>query len=89
MYSVYKCNVTYVTSCLVRRQRAIQFNGVYLKKLVTDYFFEIFVMETSCVALSIKNIKTRASREMTSRKKWGGGDVAKHWNVAGRGICHL
>ena len=30
-------------------------------------------MGTSCVALSIKNIKTRASREMTSRKKWGGG----------------
>ena len=28
-------------------------------------------MGTSCVALSIKNIKTRASREMTSRKKWG------------------
>ena len=29
-------------------------------------------MGTSCVALSIKNIKTRASREMTSRKKMGG-----------------
>ena len=28
-------------------------------------------MGTSCVALSIKNIKTRASREITSRKKWG------------------
>ena len=41
------------------------------KKLVTDYFFQIFVMGTSCVALSIKNIKTGASREMTSRKKWG------------------
>ena len=26
----------------------------------------------TCVALSIKNIKTRASREMTSRKKNGG-----------------
>ena len=24
-----------------------------------------------CVALSIKNIKTRASREMTSQQKWG------------------
>ena len=65
-------------------------NGVYLKKLVTDHFFQIFCMGTSCVALSIKNIKTRASREMTSRKKWGGGgNVAKHLNVAGRGICHL
>ena len=29
-------------------------------------------MGTSCVSLSIKNIKTRASREMTSRKKMGG-----------------
>ena len=28
-------------------------------------------MGTSCVALSIKNIKTRASIEMTSRKKMG------------------
>ena len=42
-----------------------------LKKLVTDYFFQIFFMGTSCVALSIKNIKTRASREMTSQQKWG------------------
>ena len=41
------------------------------KKLVTDYFFQIFFMGTSCVALSIKNIKTRASREMTSQQKWG------------------
>ena len=32
-------------------------------------------MGTSCVALSIKNIKTRASREMTSRKKMGGGTL--------------
>ena len=38
---------------------------------MTDYFFQIFVMGTSCVALSIKNIKTRASREMTSQQKWG------------------
>ena len=39
---------------------------------MTDYFFPIFVMGTSCVALSIKNIKTRVSREMTSRTKMGG-----------------
>ena len=32
-------------------------------------------MGTSCVALSIKNIKTRASREMTSRKINGGGTL--------------
>ena len=51
-------------------------------------------MGTSYVALSIKNIKTRASREMTSRKNiqvfyLNGMNVAKHWHVAGRGICHL
>ena len=56
-----------MTSCLVSRQRAQQFNGVYLKKL-TDNFFQIFFIATSWVALSIKNIKTRASREMISRK---------------------
>ena len=31
----------------------------------TDNFFQIFFMGTSWVSLSIKNIKTRASREMT------------------------
>ena len=46
-------------------------------------------METSLIALSIKNIKTRASREMTSRKNnkiidFNGVNVAKHWHVAGR-----
>ena len=53
-------------------------------------------MGTSWVALSIKNIKTRASREMTSHTKkkinffdFNGVNVAKHWHVAGRGICHL
>ena len=71
-----------------------QFIGVYLKNW-TDNFFPIFFMRTSCVALSNKHIKTRASREMTSRKKKSefsilmGVNVAKHWHVAGRGICHL
>ena len=45
-------------------------------------------MGTSWVALSIKNIKTRASKEMTSRKNikifyFNGVNVAKHWHVAG------
>ena len=49
---------------------------------------------TSWVALSIKNIKTWASREMTSRKNitifdFNGVNGAKHWHVAARGICHL
>ena len=38
----------------------------YLKNW-TDNFFQIFFVGTSWVALSINNIKTRASREMTSR----------------------
>ena len=38
----------------------------YLKNW-TDNFLQIFFMGTSWVAISINNIKTRASREMTSR----------------------
>ena len=59
----------------------------YLKTW-TDNFFQIFFMRTSWVAISINNIKTRASSEMTSRKKikifdFNGVNVAKHWHVAG------
>ena len=39
----------------------------YLKNC-TDNFFQTFFMGTSWVAVSINNIKTRASSEMTSRK---------------------
>ena len=63
----------------------------YLKNC-TDNFFQMFFMGTSWVAVSIINLKTRASREMTSRKKsfdFNGVNVAKHWHVAGRGSCHL
>ena len=61
----------------------------YLKNW-TDNFFQIFFMGT----VSINNIKTRAISEMTSRKNknkldFNGVNVAKHWHVAGRGICHL
>ena len=42
----------------------------YLKNW-TDNFFPMFFMGTSWVAVSINNIKTRASREMTSRFYWG------------------
>ena len=60
----------------------------------TDNFFQMFFMGTSWVAVSINNIKTRASREMTSRKNikifdFNGVNGAKHWDVSGRGICHL
>ena len=65
----------------------------YNLKNLTDNFFQLFCITTSWVALSIKNIKTRASTETTSRiflfLFFNGGNVAKHWNVAGRGICHL
>ena len=40
----------------------------FISKTVWTIYFKYFVMGTSWVALSIKNIKTRASREMTSRK---------------------
>ena len=52
-------------------------------------------VERLWVAVSINNIKTRASREMTSRKNisfffdFNEVNVAKHWHGAGRGICHL
>ena len=50
--------------------------------------FQIFFMGTSWVAVSINNITTRASREMTSHKNikifyFNGVNVAKHWH--GRG----
>ena len=59
----------------------------YLKNW-TDNFFQIFFMGTSWVAVSINNITTRASREITSRKHikfvdFNGVNVAKHWYVAG------
>ena len=59
----------------------------YLKNW-TDNFFQIFFMGTSWVAVSINNITTRASREMTSQKNitifyFNGVNIAKHWHVAG------
>ena len=59
----------------------------YLKNW-TDNVFQIFFMGTSWVAVSINNITTRASREMTSRINikifdFNGVNVAKHWHVAG------
>ena len=59
----------------------------YLKNW-TDNFFQMFFMGTSWVAISIKNIKTRASREMTSRKNikmvdFNGVNIAKPWHVSG------
>ena len=63
-------------------------NSIAYLKNWTDNFFQIFVMGTSWVAVSINNITTRASREMTSRKNinifdFNGVNVANHWHVAG------
>ena len=63
-------------------------NAIAYLKNWTDNFFQIFFMGTSWVAVSINNITTRASREMTSRKNinifdFNGVNVAKHWHVAG------
>ena len=60
----------------------------------TDNLFQIFFMGTSWAAVSINTIKTQTSKEMTSHKNikifdFNGVNVAKHWHVAGRGICHL
>ena len=65
----------------------------YLKNW-TDKFFQIFFMGTSWAAVSIINITTRASREMTSRKNIqffyvNGVNVAKHWHVAARYLPSL
>ena len=76
------------------RDGTLLFEGTVIsQKLERQFLLNIF-MGTSWVALSIKNIKTRASREMTSRKNiqifdFNGVNVAKHWHVTGRGICHL
>ena len=64
------------------------YNSIAYLKNWTDNFFQIFFMGTSWVAVSINNITTRASREMTSRKNinifdFNGVNVAKHWHVAG------
>ena len=48
-------------------------------------------MGTFWVALLIKNIKTReiTSPKIKNKIDFIGMNVAKHWHVAGRGICHL
>ena len=51
-------------------------------------------MGTSWLAVSINNIKTRASSEMTSRKNikifdFNGVNVSKHWHVAARYLPSL
>ena len=63
-------------------------NSIAYLKNWTDNFFQIFFMGTSWVAVSINNITTRASRELTSRTNinifdFNGVNVAKHWHVAG------
>ena len=54
----------------------------------------MFFMGTSWVAVSIDNIKTRSEQRNDATKNikifdFNGVNVAKHWHVAGRGICHL
>ena len=80
------CHLTSFVICATFNME--QFNGVSLKNW-NDHFFQIFFMGTSWVAVSINNITTRASREMTSRKNikifdFNGVNVAKHWHVAGK-----
>ena len=79
---------------VIRVRRLTCSNSMAYLNNWTDNFFQIFFMGTSLVAVSINNIKTRASREMTSRKNikildFNWVNIAKHGHVAGRGICHL
>ena len=67
----------------------------YISKTGLDNFFQIFFMGTSWVALAIKNIKNSSElRNDESRKTISiffivmEVNVAKHWHVAGRGICY-
>ena len=88
-----KSNVADMNVVTVRSRLTCNNSMAYFKNW-TDNFFQIFFMGTSWVAVSINNITTRASREMTSRKNikifyFNGVNVAKHWHVAGPGICHL
>ena len=74
--------------CLWRVRRLTCNKSMAYLKNWTDNFFQIFFMGTSWVAVSINNIKTRASSEMTSRKNikifdFNGVNVVKHWHVAG------
>ena len=40
-------------------------------------------------SINYKYKNSSEQRNDVTKKMGGGGDVAKHWNVAGRGICHL
>ena len=71
----------------------------YLKNW-TDNFFQIFCMGTSWVAISITKLKRAEKWRHERAEKWrydfffktfdfNGVNVANHWHVAGRGICHL
>ena len=59
----------------------------------TDNFFQIFFMGTSWVDVSINNIKNSSEQRNDVTQffffDFNGLNVAKHWHVAGRGICHL
>ena len=57
----------------------------YLKNW-TDNFLQMFFMGTSWVAVSINNIKTRASREMTSRKKYQIFSFLVGWTLPSTGM---
>ena len=88
---LYKCGDDRTSFNVICVRRLTCNNSMVYLRNWTDNFFKMFFMGTSWVAVSINNIKTRASREMTSRKNikifdFNGVNVAKYWHVAGRGI---
>ena len=80
-------NVSYVSDVMPSNSMA------YISKTGPTISFKYFFMGTSWVALSIKKIKTPASREMTSRKlskqifDFNGVNVTKHCHVTGYLPC--
>ena len=65
--------MTYVSDVFLRQlllTSSLTIQWRISQKLDRQFLSNIF-HGTSWVALSIKNIKTRASREMTSRERWG------------------
>ena len=91
LYQCAKCGddqTSFNVICDVRVRRLTCKNSMAYLKNWTDNFFQIFFMGTSWVAVSINNIKTRASSEMTSQTNikifdCNGVNLAKHWHVAG------
>ena len=96
LFHIFQCAIKKINIYDQKYPAESSFNNsmAHISKTGPTISFKYLFMGTSWVVLSIKNIKTRGSRQMTSRKNikifyFNGVNVAKHWHVAGWGICHL